>query len=92
MTDTQRCMHDMLPGQCAPCRGITDGETLSALLFKHALTAQYDGRCYLNKSHGIAQGDAIWRLVDADDGETVGYACQACADAANDAPIQFDAS
>ncbi len=80
-----RCLHDLLPGQCAPCKGVDldpeadAGQTLRReigfdVAVDRTITARFDGTCALqpfDPNHAIEAGHRI--------GSTdVGYVCRLC--------------
>lgn len=67
-----RCLHDFLPGQCAICLGHDRVETLADVRIERVLKARFDGRCAVDKTHGINSGDDIGLI------ESGGYACPSC--------------
>lgn len=71
----ERCLHDLLPGQCATCKGITL-ETGPPVVVTSTFRARYDGGCSVSSEHRIRPGDlAGW----TEDDQVV---CAACVTAA----------
>lgn len=69
MPADNRCIHEMLPGQCAIC---LNHDTPQAVEIASTFTARYAGRCAVNRDHAIDIGDLAG--FTADD-EIVCYRC-----------------
>lgn len=88
LTNTQaseeRCTHELLPGQCADCKGLTEPDPYEGLLIDRFLfDAKYPGRCAVNQRHQWLQGEPIALAVyDHPEGppfEKLGWVCDDCA-------------
>jgi hypothetical protein len=87
----ERCTHDMLPGQCADCRGL--GELISQtdlyeglLIERFYQSAQHRQACVMSfnglQRHDIQPGDPFAKAVrDNEKGSNfkpLGYVCDEC--------------
>jgi hypothetical protein len=79
-----RCRRtDLLPSDCG-CAAHRGGETVDefeGVLISRFLTAKYEGRCALDRSHRIELGELIGRAVQESNlNDEIGWVCESCCD------------
>lgn len=80
-----QCANELPQGQCADCKGLPSLVERPEYLVDRFVTARYNGRCVLDRSHRISKGDLVGILVeDNDEGKppftAVGTGCTDCTD------------
>jgi hypothetical protein len=84
MADTEeRCKHEMLLGECANCRGLTEPNPHEGLLIaRFGVVARYKARCACCPDHKITVGDTIARASEEDGSglKDFGWVCADCTD------------
>lgn len=68
---------------CAHCLGHDKTEAAAELRVITQMSAKFDGRCFLDKSHSISAGELI--IGVGDDEGVSGWACESCGIAVSDA-------
>ncbi len=72
---------ELVVSQCAcrSCRNIKDSKPTDGVLASNFFSAVYNGRCCLDPSHMITEGDSVSYVVNEDNmSERLGTACAGC--------------
>lgn len=80
--EDKRCdTTELIVSQCAcrSCRNIRESKPTDGILARSFFSAKYNGRCCLEYSHMISEGDDVSFVVNAASmSETLGTACAGC--------------